>query len=1182
VEAVNWVRFACLLLSFGILSLLAHPLSANEQPTLDPLVNITILEDSGGHGIALSGIGYGADASAQTISVTATSSNLTVLLNPTVVYSSPAASGTLLLATLPNQFGTSIITVTVQDSGGTAGGFIDTRTRSFTVTVVPVNDQPSLNIISDQIVNEDVGTQNITLNGISSGASNETSDSVTLTAVSSNTALIPNPGISYTSGLSQATLSFTPSANRFGSATVVVTASDNGGTANGGVAATYQSFTISVNSVADTPSVVNNNPLTLPIGTSAVIARGNLEVSDFDSADGLTYRLISVPSDGVLSRNGNQLLINNTFTQADINAGLFLYRHTGTANNTDTFSFTVTNVANLTLSTTTFSLIINGAAGASTPSVTLPSSATTWIQGNDGVIIDPAATVSDSSGTLVGGSLSVTLLAPTESGDELSFRNIGTGSGQIGLSGSVLTFGGFTIGTLSGNNSPALTVALAGSATPAAVQALLRTTRFASNNSAPSSLMRTVQVVVTNGTNTSSAPVTIGINVQPVNQAPVINFPKTSIAYLEASGEQIIDNSAIVSDADSLSFSSGYLTAAWITTPDSNDDLTIQTQGSGSGKISVSGTDVSYGGVLIGQLSGGTAGTTLTVTFNSAATPAAAQALARRLSYCNNSNTPSLDLRQMSIRLNDGAGGQSNTASVTVVVQASNNPPTLTLPSPDLTWIQASGPQVIDAAATITDVDNLNFSTGVLVAEFVSTPTLADRLTILSDSSAPGRIDVVGTSARFGGVAIGQITEPGTLGSALAVQLNSNATIAATQELVRRLAFEHQTLPAVDGTHDVRVYLTDGSGGTSLPVTTTITVQSVNAPPVVTIPASVASWTEGDPASLLCPLATLSDDHPAGALNGGVLSLTIGNGVAGDALNVRSNGVGAGQVSVTGSNVFVSGVQVGTYSAGNYPTPLSVNFTTAATLSAAQAILRAVQFEHPQEFTLNATRNVVVTLNDGGVTSAPATAQIQVIPINDPPTTSNLSLATVVDIAITGTLPGSDPELDALTWEITTAPTFGTVLLTNSSTGAFTFTPALGQSATATFSYRVSDGTAWSSVATATVRVSLPVATERPIIVSSPPREGIYAGTLTYLITVDTSALPPGYDLRYQLVSLPSGANCAVTRTTATTATLTWTQSGTTAEHKQVGVIVSDAVTGTASYQAIQVHWSSTAPGGAG
>jgi hypothetical protein len=50
------------------------------------------------------------------------------------------------------------------------------------------------------------------------------------------------------------TLTYTPAANAFGSATVTVTARDNGGTANGGDDSTSASFTLTIQPVNDAPS----------------------------------------------------------------------------------------------------------------------------------------------------------------------------------------------------------------------------------------------------------------------------------------------------------------------------------------------------------------------------------------------------------------------------------------------------------------------------------------------------------------------------------------------------------------------------------------------------------------------------------------------------------------------------------------------------------------------------------------------------------------------------------------------------------------------------------------------------------------------------------------------------------------------------------------------------------------
>jgi hypothetical protein len=113
----------------------------NAAPTLDPIaVPAPILEDAGPQTVALTGIGSGAVDEVQTLVVTATSGNLALIPDPTVTYVTPAATGSLSYTPVPNANGSALITVTVKDDGGTANGGVDTFQRTFTVTVIAVDD----------------------------------------------------------------------------------------------------------------------------------------------------------------------------------------------------------------------------------------------------------------------------------------------------------------------------------------------------------------------------------------------------------------------------------------------------------------------------------------------------------------------------------------------------------------------------------------------------------------------------------------------------------------------------------------------------------------------------------------------------------------------------------------------------------------------------------------------------------------------------------------------------------------------------------------------------------------------------------------------------------------------------------------------------------------------------------
>ena len=351
--------------------------AVNDEPTLNAIADESVNEDAAEQTVALGGIGSGAANESQTLTVTASSSNTALIPDPTVVYTSPNASGSLKYTPVADQHGTATITVTVTDDGGTANGGDDSKTRTFTITVdsvndapvnaapasaavnedgtltfsnspltglavsdvdagsspirvtlsgtngtvtlghptqfgisfvagdgtddttmtfegslaavnaaldgtsyepaadfygtgaltitsndqgatgsggalsdsdsvvitvFPVNDQPTLNAIADETVNEDAAEQTVALGGIGSGAANE-SQTLTVTASSSNTALIPDPTVVYTSPNAGGSLKYTPVADQNGMATITVTVTDNGGTANGGDDTTTRTFT---------------------------------------------------------------------------------------------------------------------------------------------------------------------------------------------------------------------------------------------------------------------------------------------------------------------------------------------------------------------------------------------------------------------------------------------------------------------------------------------------------------------------------------------------------------------------------------------------------------------------------------------------------------------------------------------------------------------------------------------------------------------------------------------------------------------------------------------------------------------------------------------------------------------------------------------------------------------------
>jgi len=61
----------------------------------------------------------------------------------------------------------------------------------------------------------------------------------------------------------------------------------------------------------------------------------------------ITYVIAGLPWNGTLSRNGNDLALNDTFTQEDIDNNMIGYQHDGSETNQDTFNFEVNGGTNI-------------------------------------------------------------------------------------------------------------------------------------------------------------------------------------------------------------------------------------------------------------------------------------------------------------------------------------------------------------------------------------------------------------------------------------------------------------------------------------------------------------------------------------------------------------------------------------------------------------------------------------------------------------------------------------------------------------------------------------------------------------------------------------------------------------------------------------------------------------------
>ena len=222
-----------------------------------------------------------------------------------------------------------------------------TDNATVTITVTPVNDPPSFLAGPTVTVLEDSGAHSAAwASGISAGPADESGQTVTFTVSNDNNALFAvQPSVDSTG-----TLTFTPAANAYGSATITITAQDDGGTANGGDdTSAPQTSTITVTAVNDEPSFTAGGDVTVNEDSGAYSAAWASAISagPNEGSQTLTFAVSNDNNGLFASQPAIDASGNLTFTPAADASGtatvtVSLTDNGGTANGGDDTSASVT------------------------------------------------------------------------------------------------------------------------------------------------------------------------------------------------------------------------------------------------------------------------------------------------------------------------------------------------------------------------------------------------------------------------------------------------------------------------------------------------------------------------------------------------------------------------------------------------------------------------------------------------------------------------------------------------------------------------------------------------------------------------------------------------------------------------------------------------------------------------
>jgi hypothetical protein len=307
----------------------------------------------------------------------------------------------------------------------------------------------------------------------------------------------------------------------------------------------------------------------------------------------------------------------------------------------------------------------------------------------------------------------------------------------------------------------------------------------------------------------------VAVTVTATNDPPVLTVTGAGAQAVSGGTPVLVVADATVVDNDSPNFAGGKITAALVSGGTANDRLMLF--GGGGNEITLSGNNVRWNGVNIGTFAGGV-GTSqpLVVSLNVNATPEAAAAVIRSLTFATSSANTSVVNRTVRLTVTDGDGGTSNSANVTVAVSLtagggnSGVAPTISTPG-NPTYVLRSAAVKLSPLAVVTDADGVNFANGKLTVSITKNANANDVLALPSTTVGSARISVVAGRVFFNGIEVGRVSGGAGL-HPLVVDFNASATAATVQQIARAVTYRNVSTTLGASTRTVTFSVRDPQG----------------------------------------------------------------------------------------------------------------------------------------------------------------------------------------------------------------------------------------------------------------------------------------------------------------------------------------------------------------------------------
>ncbi|HVW49858.1 MAG TPA: DUF4347 domain-containing protein [Trinickia sp.] len=561
---------------------------------------------------------------------------------------------------------------------------------------------------------------------------------------------------------------------------------------------------------------------------------------------------------------------------------------------------------------------------ASPPALTATGGSTSFVEGDNvastPVAVDSGITLTDGDATTAKqGSVSIT--GNFVSGqDVLSFTNT-----------SSATYGDIT-GTYNASFGVLTLTSGSGTATIAQWQNAFRAVTYTDTAVSPSTSTRTITFGLSSDAYYSSSnSVTKTVTVTATDQTPIVHTTGGTSSYGGGGPAVTIDSGVTVSDADTLTQSSGSVSIS--AGFHSGDTLSFTNDGSTMGNISASYNSAT--GVMTLTSAGGTA------------TDAQWGHALSAVTFSNGGGA--YGSRTISFVTSDGTKtSAASTDTINVV-----NPLQVTTDSGSAAFIAgdntASTPVAIDSGLTVSDSASSALASAT-VAITGGLDSVHDVLAFANDGSTMGNI-----TASYNG-ATGVLT----LSSA-----GATATLAQWQSALRSVTYTDTAVTPDTTTRTISFTAVDGVGNTSATATRTVTVTDTDQTPILTTTGGTTNYVGASTDVTIDSGVSVSDLDNTTQTSGAV---AIGTGFhSGDVLSFTNDGSTMGNIQAS-------------YSAG---TGVLLLTSIGGTATDAQwaAAFRAVTFSSTS--TTYGNRTILFQVNDGTKNSALAADTIH---MTAPPT----------------------------------------------------------------------------------------------------------------------------------------------------------------------------------------------------